>query len=152
MIKVPSFWFFIALGLFVGLIGCATPKPIATNTATDPFADLLSLLGDAPTKHTDPCLINGCTYQLSDIDEDTAKDFSKWMDSAKSNKITQIMVSIDSPGGSVESGWSIIRTLEKSNIQSICTVDGTAASMAFAVIQSCTYRYATLKKHPDGSW
>lgn len=144
MIKVPSFWFFIALGLFVALIGCATPKPIATNTATDPFADLLSLLGDAPTKHTDPCLINGCVYQLSDIDEDTAKDFDAFVKSAKANNVNLINVTINSPGGEVDSGWSIIKILDKSNITFACTVDHQAYSMAFAILQSCQERYATV--------
>jgi ATP-dependent protease ClpP protease subunit len=33
--------------------------------------------------------------------------------------------------------------LDKLGVKSACTVDGTAASMAFSVLQSCTYRYMT---------
>ncbi len=141
------------LALFCILFtGCATVAPKATNTDTkDPFADIMALMDNVPVvkETTPPCLSNGCTFNVfEEIDDDMAKDFSKWMDSAKNNGVTLVDIKINSPGGSVDAGYSMARKMEgldKQGVKSNCTVDGTAASMAFSILQSCTYRYMTAR-------
>jgi ATP-dependent protease ClpP protease subunit len=141
----------LSLGLVL-LIGCATvPIPKADDPAkadtTDPLAALLGLLGEIPKVLTPACLVNGCTFNIHDeIDENMGKDFSQWIDTAKDNHVTLVNISINSPGGIVDDGYVIIHAMEasdKAGIKSNCTVDGTGASMAFAILQSCTYRYMT---------
>jgi ATP-dependent protease ClpP protease subunit len=73
-----------------------------------------------------------------------AKDFKKWIESAKANHVTVVNILIDSPGGSVDDGYTIIHTLEDSkDIVSSCKVDTSAMSMAFGILQSCTERSMT---------
>jgi ATP-dependent protease ClpP protease subunit len=134
--------------VFALLFGCAsTPKP-APATPTPDLSDLLWLLsGDTPIKESPPCLVNGCTYDIhAEIDEEMSTDFVKWMDSAKSAGASMVNISINSPGGDVEAGYVMARKMEafdKAGIKTACTVDGNAASMAFSILQSCTYRYMT---------
>lgn len=55
----------------------------------------------------------------------------------------ELFIVINSPGGSVMEGMKIIdhiKTLASNNIKTKCIADF-AASMAFAILQSCQYRY-----------
>lgn len=69
----------------------------------------------------------------------------------KSAKGLPVRLSIDSPGGSVVAGLELIKAIEAHG-QVDCVVDGTAASMAFFVLQACRSRLMTpdslLMTHP----
>lgn len=54
-----------------------------------------------------------------------------------------VFIHIDSPGGSVYAGQALAKVMETSPLEIICRVDGMAASMAFAILQSCDTRLMT---------
>lgn len=54
-----------------------------------------------------------------------------------------VIVAIDSFGGSVYSGWKIIKAMKMSEVPVICIVDGNAQSMAAVILQACDVRGAT---------
>jgi len=59
------------------------------------------------------------------------------------NEAKSIVLVIDSPGGSIPAGWAIVKAMEKSKAPITCVVDGTAASMAFVVLEGCDIRLMT---------
>lgn len=138
------------------LFGCAHRAPLTvaepskevSAPAPNPFADILNLLGTTtPKKKTAPCLANNCSFAIKDeIDDDMAVDFKDWIESAATNKVINVNISMETPGGSVDAGYEIIHALEaaeKGGITSTCTVDHEAASMGFNILQSCTVRQIT---------
>jgi ATP-dependent protease ClpP protease subunit len=55
----------------------------------------------------------------------------------------RVLIQINSPGGYVDDGIKLAKYLENFPVPTVCIVDGTAASMAFYILQSCTQRYMT---------
>ncbi len=79
----------------------------------------------------------------AEIDDAVADDFDKAFGVAKELKADKILVVIDSPGGVIDSGWRMIRTMKDSTIPVACVVDGMAASMAGVLLEACPVRMAT---------
>ncbi len=75
------------------------------------------------------------------IDDETAKAVSDSIQDAQSSQA--IVFEINSGGGSVEAGFAISKSIERSETPIICVVDGEADSMAFYVLQSCKIRFMT---------
>lgn len=56
-----------------------------------------------------------------------------------------VVIEINSGGGEYEAGFLLTKAIESSPIQVLCQVDGTAASEAFFILQSCDARSATAR-------
>lgn len=54
-----------------------------------------------------------------------------------------VVITIDSPGGSVDAGYRIIRAIEASHTPITCVADNIAASMGFYILQACPERVVT---------
>lgn len=54
-----------------------------------------------------------------------------------------VVIEINSPGGEVDAGFAVAKSIERSPVPVVCVVDGQAASMMFYILQSCTVRAAT---------
>lgn len=54
-----------------------------------------------------------------------------------------IVLEIDTPGGNVDAGKRLVKTMERSKAPIDCVVDGDAMSMGFYILQSCTTRTMT---------
>jgi ATP-dependent protease ClpP protease subunit len=57
----------------------------------------------------------------------------------------EVVLRIDSLGGSVSAGEAFSRLIERVPMNVICVVDGQAASMAFYILQSCDVRVMTTR-------
>ena len=60
-------------------------------------------------------------------------------------KKTNIVIVLDSPGGSVHAGWHFINAMRAAQAKGVtleCHVSGMAASMAFQILAECDRRYA----------
>ena len=55
-----------------------------------------------------------------------------------------VIIEINSGGGNVASGMGLATTMERLGVPVFCLVDGRAASMAFYLLQSCSYRFMTI--------
>ncbi len=54
-----------------------------------------------------------------------------------------VLMTINTPGGDVNSGWRIVHLIRNSPVPVHCLVDGQAASMGFVMLQACTTRGMT---------
>lgn len=54
-----------------------------------------------------------------------------------------LVIDINSGGGDIEEGFKTAKLIEETKLKVICVVDGTAASQAFYILQSCDQRYMT---------
>lgn len=89
---------------------------------------------------------DNCTafYSLDTaIEAEPAMYFMVWVMSAKQQGVKNVVIQIASPGGEMVWGYRMIRVLENVGINSYCVADFQAASMAFALLQSCTHRLMT---------
>jgi ATP-dependent protease ClpP protease subunit len=77
------------------------------------------------------------------VDEDSAKTLARRVAQANESGVDVIVLEINSPGGSVDAGHAIERTIELSRAPVQCVVDGWAASMAAQFLQSCNTRMMT---------
>lgn len=82
-------------------------------------------------------LLNGA------IDDDMATAFVQAFTAI--GAVQRIVVEINSPGGGVDAGFLIARTMERSAARIYCIVDGDADSMAFYILQSCDVRAMTYR-------
>lgn len=83
---------------------------------------------------------------LGDIDDETVPPLVAQI--RASNRIADIkiiMIEIDSDGGIVSSGQTLSKAIERSAKPVVCVVDGTAASMALYVLESCDVRVVTAR-------
>lgn len=87
---------------------------------------------------------SGPIYFESDINALTVALFIAELDE-RSKAGEPIVVVIDSGGGSVQAGEQMARAIERSPVSVACVVDGTAASMALYVLQSCNVRAMTVR-------
>lgn len=87
------------------------------------------------------------SHVYGEITEDMSSAFLIEMLSTASLPGLRIIF-IDSPGGDVVAGQSIINMIEiekKAGVQMVCAVTGMAASMAFNILTHCDVRMATPK-------
>lgn len=83
------------------------------------------------------------------IDSSKRVAFQNWLDSWKNEKkLKNLFIEINSPGGSVFSGFSMYQSLNEFKAQKgvkiHCVVNGYGASMAFFMLQACDTRAMTL--------
>lgn len=84
------------------------------------------------------------TIRLNDqINGQTATAAIDEIKKANEAKVDVVVLEIDSPGGSIAWGMDLARAIEDSEVPVHCVADGTAASMAYAVLQSCKERVMT---------
>src|SRR3954466_93310 len=54
-----------------------------------------------------------------------------------------VLFEINSPGGDVDAGFALAKTIEDSPAPVVCVFDGEGMSMAFYILQSCALRLMT---------
>ncbi len=79
----------------------------------------------------------------ADIDDASAEELEAAFKVVAESKPDAVVIVIDSPGGSLQAGWKIIKILRASPVPVHCIVDGEADSMAFVMLQACTSRGMT---------
>jgi ATP-dependent protease ClpP protease subunit len=65
------------------------------------------------------------------------------IDAANAAGAKAILLEVDSGGGDVDQGFRLVKAIERSAAPVTCMVDGTAASEAFYILQSCSVRLMT---------
>ena len=143
-------------------IGCGTRKVAAGPIPPTPFSvagpegippELLRLLmsqeSDSKTKALDVKCPSGpghCVvpYRFHGLilDESVAQ-FAAFMKAAEDAKIETVLIELDTPGGSVEAGYEMSRTIEAAKMRVVCVADGEVASMGVFVLESCDTRVMT---------
>lgn len=126
----------IAVLLAVLFAGCA-PLPAAGSSKSSDDDLLAALLADEPKKP-----INVTTDVL--LEDEVTPDLADAIEAQL--KVTDgkdVIVHINSPGGSVSAGLRIIKAIEGHKGNVTCRVDFFAASMAFTILQSCPVREMT---------
>ncbi len=79
----------------------------------------------------------------AEVDSDTVDQAITLIKALGEQKAEAIIIEWNSPGGSVEDGFRLAKAIENSPVPVICVVDGTAASMAAYLQQSCHVRIMT---------
>lgn len=83
-------------------------------------------------------------YSFSEsVNDESVDKLATWLKNADKAGADAVLIEIDSGGGGVNAGMRLVRTIEDANMKVHCAVDGMAASMAFAILQSCDERSAT---------
>ena len=105
---------------------------------------LLFNLAQTKNKHLDPknIILNSTNFLLikGEINDNLASLFLHKLNKLTKKERKKQLIFIDSPGGSVESGLTIIDQIEKYKLK--CYANK-AFSMAFAIFQSCKIRYVS---------
>ena len=78
---------------------------------------------------------------VNEINSETEAEFLADVDAAQKDS-TEIIVKIDSPGGSSSAGLKMGEALKRSKVPSVCIVEGDAYSAAFFLLQACGRRLA----------
>lgn len=141
----------ILLALFT--FALAPVYPGLRNAEAAPPPDIFKLLeelehkNDAPTvtcessDGSDKCVPK---YRLSeDINESSAARAVKWIEAANKAGADEILLELNTPGGSVGDGFELARAIEDSEAPVTCIVDGDGESMGFYLLQSCDHRVMT---------
>lgn len=87
----------------------------------------------------------GYLYLDGPITEKSADLTIKRLEKLASTDAGAVVMEINSPGGEVDAGFKLARTMENLSVPVVCVVDGEAASMAFYLLQSCTVRFMTAR-------
>lgn len=83
-------------------------------------------------------------YFNNHIDPETAKEFIDALATVDGpGEAKAVVLEIDSEGGQLDSGFDMIKAIERSRLPVHCVVDGQADSMAFYLLQSCKTRIMT---------
>lgn len=64
---------------------------------------------------------------------------------AQAAGVDAIVLEIDTPGGEVAEGFTIVKAIEETRVPIVCVVDGQADSMGFYITQSCSVRVMTAR-------
>lgn len=81
-------------------------------------------------------------YMMSGpVTDESAKETVEFLQS--SDDADAVVLEIDTPGGDVAAGMQIVHAIEEASPLVVCVVDGDAASMGFAILQSCDQRLMT---------
>lgn len=78
-----------------------------------------------------------------EIDDVSASTLVTAIEAAPHNKGDAIVIEINSPGGEVDPGFSIVKAIERYPAHVVCVVDGEADSMASYIYVSCDVRAMT---------
>ena len=78
-----------------------------------------------------------------EITDESVAELRKGIDEANQNNAPAIILEINSPGGDVDAGYLLAKSIERSKAPVTCVVDGNAASMASFILESCTTRVVT---------
>jgi ATP-dependent protease ClpP protease subunit len=93
---------------------------------------------------TEPHVTNNVATisELGEVNDDSVALAIDQIERANRYHVKKIVLPINSPGGSVPAGWELIKVIEASKIPVICVVEdgGMAASMGYAILQSCHER------------
>jgi ATP-dependent protease ClpP protease subunit len=123
----------------------ATASQVAE--APDWLADMLKKAPAAPVvvcqsiNGSDKCVPK---YRLSDeINEQSTGRAIKWIEAANAAGADELLLELNTPGGSVDDGFELARAIEESEAPVTCVVDGDAASMGAYILESCGQRYMT---------
>ncbi len=124
----------------------APAAPAAPSSAVN-MEELMSLLGGEPdAPETDvkcPATGHCVLYQRLNgpVDDEHVVHVMATLKAAKAGQI--VMLDINTPGGSLSTGFELEKALESTPAQVFCVVDGDAYSMGFYLLQSCQYRVMT---------
>jgi ATP-dependent Clp protease protease subunit len=143
---------FLALGLVVSTtqVGHAAQEPMHQHQAIT-LAELLNqaeeeaapvvVCSSDPKEGNDRCVPK---YRFSDeVSEKSSKRIIAWIEASNKAGADELLLEINTPGGSVSDGFEVMRAIEESNAPVTCVVDGDADSMGFAILQSCEKRVMT---------
>jgi ATP-dependent Clp protease protease subunit len=101
---------------------------------------VVTCISDAQ-KATDRCVPK---YRFSDeVNERSTGKAIKWIAAANKAGANELLIEINTPGGSVPDGFELAKAIEDSEAPVTCIVDGEAASMGFYITQSCQKRVMT---------
>lgn len=128
----------------------SAPMPPSIQVIHNP-ANLLQLLEGleaAAPEETFPIVQGADTpptilFENQDIDSDSTTKFHKTLDKLAESKPKVIRVIISSGGGELDAGLEMAKLIERFPAKVVCIVDGTVASEALAVFQSCDVRQMT---------
>lgn len=134
--------------LFVGT--CCTPAATTRSAGIDRFIDSIQKLNEPPDPPPDEVppevaykhkvakvTLYGSVSSISVIMWNAA------IEKAEKDGNEAILIEINSGGGSTEEGFKTAKVIEETKMQVVCVVDGTAASEAFYILQSCDRRLMT---------
>lgn len=135
--------------LFVLFIGtcCA---PVTKATQADKFIDMIQKLNAPPDPAPDevPPEASAANKVARMTMYGSVSSISVIMWNAKIAEAEKagnkaLVIEINSPGGDTEEGFKTAKAIEESPMLVVCVVDGTAASEAFYLLQSCDRRLMT---------
>lgn len=134
--------------LFVGT--CCAPAATTKASQIDRFIDSVRKLNEPPDPAPDEVppelaykhkvakmTLYGSVSSISVIMWNAA------IEKAEKDGFRAMLIEINSGGGSTEEGFKTAKVIENSKMQIVCVVDGTAASEAFYILQSCDRRLMT---------
>jgi ATP-dependent Clp protease protease subunit len=148
----------LLLGLFTFLAAPQIPTlrtasaAVVAATVNGPDPDIMKILEALEKKDevevscesmdgNDKCVPS---YRFNEeVDESSAGRAIRWIQAANEAGADELMIEINTPGGSVPDGFELARAIENSEAPVTCVVDGDAASMGFYLLQSCDYRAMT---------
>jgi ATP-dependent Clp protease protease subunit len=103
----------------------------------------------ARDRDRDRCpVIGNCVplYRFDDVvSAASARRAITWMHAQREAGAQALVIKIDTPGGEVDAGFSLINAIRSLGIATYCVVDDRAYSMGFAILQACTVRLATVR-------
>lgn len=119
----------------------------------DPGPDILKILESLEKKDEAPEVVcassstsDKCVpqYRLNGvIEEGLVNRAVAWIAAANTAGADEILLEINTPGGSVSDGFELSKAIEESKAPVTCVVDMDAESMGFYILQSCDYRMMT---------
>lgn len=107
---------------------------------------LLTALLFATPSVAQPAPVEPRRLFLGPVTEEGIAPLMKGLREAIANHEDIVYIEIDSPGGSVSAGLqlqALMRKAEKAGVETVCLVDGHAASMAGFLLQECDVRMMT---------
>lgn len=112
----------------------------------DPFSILLQLMSGG-AKPEAKCPEKGnCvpSYRFDkEVDDESVGETVDWLDAWETAGAKAVVIEFNTPGGSVDAGFTLAHRIEDAKVPVHCVVDGDAASMGFYLLQSCTTREMT---------
>ncbi len=83
-------------------------------------------------------------YRFSEeVSAESSKKVIKWIEAANKAHADELLIEINTPGGSVPDGFELARAIEESDAPVTCVADGNAESMGFYLLQACDHRAMT---------
>lgn len=129
-----------------------TPVPAKVDDLPFDPSEFMSLIQGAQDKDDSkvecPSGMAHCTlgYRLDgEVNDKTTKAAIEFLKKADEARPERILLEINTPGGSLNSGFELIRQIEETKAEVVCVVDGNALSMGYFILQSCPVRAATAR-------